>query len=1701
MDDLGNAYHPVILATDTTDLQAGTLTRIVDSLSKGLPAAAVSGAMSIYNTFLDYAGQDQYDTEQAVRRFSGDEVGDYYAENKKAIDMVGFVGTAIIPGSLGIKGLQLARSGATLGNYGRALGYAQSRSNYWLQQALKETAESGGTLKTILQSPARRKQLGWEVADQALLGTAAELAVVATMNDSPVFDGDSRGDFAWNIALGAGLSGTIGGALGSLAARGIVKTAGAQIQSELRLVDTVFDPQRMGLNKGTEIAAYLDNMLSLPDGLDRLGFKYQYNGKWQHIPGGLDISAPVRAARDNATKLAQQQIAIKFNELARGDAAIGQAYSQLVLNGMDAARAAGKSPDEIVELLHGYLENVSRISAVDLDHMALDARKFYVNLQPAGDTPLEKLASSFSPKRTATTAKQAYILADDVAPQDLKTVRAVDLGTEKLKDIWHLAPDADAVQLPDGSFRFNPKSQRVLRYKENPHTIRMFVDVNTGTISPETVPLFGDVINRNKLANTVDYISSGQRSFQMAGKAATRIDMNPIQGSARFAWASGRSLPEIMKLTGGKIDWEDIPVLQRIVELEAEASQDLLYKLKFVEGDKEIEYGEILSLRQYVDSRRLDILEQQLNAIGTAPGAKVPETRVLAANLGTTREWVEEAISNGFKFPKQEGGVLQTVDALRPQNIVMEWDFGMLPKMLPEDAYNMNMGPSHLATKELSRHYQIASRQQVADNAVATSLGDDADLIVDMEKFNAGDSRSAAQTATAEGAGAQMFGAANASYGERAKLAVQESGKNVNLLVQRRRDAVVESLSPYINQLRDSPQASAELGVLTTAIRGSEWRYVFDPTNSKRLISQEALALARKENIDIDEAIEFLGAAKSPHSFTISSDAVIEFLQAHTKINAQRGDKMLPLWNAVGLTKRVSTDPVVYVPPINTVKYPYHAFVRTKVKAGLGSDVTMITAKSEEQLRNLASRVGDDYDIIYKSDTANYYKAKGEYDYGMTLNEAGVNSDLARRGVLADFFPETRFENIMEDYLQWHAKQEEKHIRTAVQVKNQRFFNEMNFLSEQYRKVSESVTRGIGSRFKSKVADPFGDYIKTALDISKQQEFPLLDSLNDFVDNVGKAAGEALEKGFRDAKAGLISYQDANKIAERYGLGMPYRDIDSYIAANERYPRNLIREGFQKANLWLATAVLRLDVANSLVNVISTPILLGTEVSSIKQMLKKGDPLAGKLNELMSLPVPGRPGARVPSTTHLLGNAINNYFGVDKNARISRYREIGAIKDVSQLYHEVLDAVSFRPTIAGKQWAEGVNAAIEKGASITGNTFSEEFTRFVSADVMRQITDPLVAAQRMSLKEQNAYISTFVNRVQGNYVTSQRPIIFQGTTGAAVSLFQTYAFNVLQQLHRHMQAGDKRTLAVFAGLQTSVFGMNGLPFFDAVNTYLIGGQLSTPMGSIGVQNNPTHQDAYSTLSGFNKELGDWLLYGTASAFPLFTGSAPALYTRGDINPRHITILPTNIADVPAVAASIKLYDTVVGTGKSIAGGTDVSDALLQGLQHQGWNRPLAGFAQLLAGQSTTPQGALISAATDMQTTTWLGALAERTVEYGGVARLMGARPMDEAVALNTIYRQKTYQAMDRARIERLGQIVKTKLYNNELPTDEEFEDFMLKYTRSGGRIENFSQAMQRWSRDANVSIVNQLANRLNSPYGQTLQSIMGGERLPDYRGG
>ena len=73
----------------------------------------------------------------------------------------------------------------------------------------------------------------------------------------------------------------------------------------------------------------------------------------------------------------------------------------------------------------------------------------------------------------------------------------------------------------------------------------------------------------------------------------------------------------------------------------------------------------------------------------------------------------------------------------------------------------------------------------------------------------------------------------------------------------------------------------------------------------------------------------------------------------------------------------------------------------------------------------------------------------------------------------------------------------------------------------------------------------------------------------------------------------------------------------------------------------------------------------------------------------------------------------------------------------------------------------------------------------------------------------------------------------------------------MQQLFRHIGEGTVKDAAMMLGLQSTIYGMKGLPAFDAINTHIIG----------NASGNPSHRDLYDTVYGaVGKEADDWLMY-------------------------------------------------------------------------------------------------------------------------------------------------------------------------------------------------------------------------------------------------
>ena len=368
---------------------------------------------------------------------------------------------------------------------------------------------------------------------------------------------------------------------------------------------------------------------------------------------------------------------------------------------------------------------------------------------------------------------------------------------------------------------------------------------------------------------------------------------------------------------------------------------------------------------------------------------------------------------------------------------------------------------------------------------------------------------------------------------------------------------------------------------------------------------------------------------------------------------------------------------------------------------------------------------------------------------------------------------------------------------------------------------------------------------------------------------------------------------------------------------------------------------------------------------------------------------------------------------------------------------------------------------------------------------MKQMTDVAVTRGLMTPKEQLSYIRTFVNRTQGNYLASQRPLLFKGPLGQTVGLFQTYQFNLMQQLLRHVGEGPGKDAMTLLALQGTIHGMNGLPGFHAVNEHIVG----------NASGNTAHKDLYDAAYGvLGKQAGDWFTYGVGSNFLglLSPELKTNLYTRGDINPRHVTIIPTNPAQVPIVQSYGRFVSNLVSTVKELNAGADVSTTLLQGLEHNGISRPLAGIASTLKGLDNPEQASY--------TTSKRGNViaANDLLSLANLTRIVGGKPMDEAVAIDATYRYKAYALKDARNRSLLGASIKSTMIAGNMPATEQIEDFAARYVEMGGRQEEFSRWMTQLYKAANLSQANKLQRDLNNKFSESMQLLMGGEELRDF---
>lgn len=1648
-----SGVYNLVQESDTANQQAGGTSffeRLGDAATYGVGAAVVSGLQSIGNTAIFYGNKlfdadiEEFDTKRTLMDIN-DNWGKYYEDNKMPIDTVGFVATSFLPGALAVKGLKLAQSGKLLGTFGRnTLGLTTSLQEGYLAKGLKEVAQEGGNIFTQINSN-KMLSIAAGAADNALQTAFFETSVALTMNQSPFLEGEDWKDITADIFKQSAFGGILGGGIEALWTNRIFRNAGQLVDRSLRPYDTLAVLDKLDLAMGDKAFDLADQLLGLPKevlGEGVLKFGYRLNGK--NMSTDLDLTNLIdRKIKDTATA-GWLKFQKSLTEAVSTDKTVGSALGESLFNMVGIYRKAGKTDDEIRQSLGDVLYNLQGIRGV---HTETDLSKDIVfinkkeNILAKDDTAKE----IFSLKRRGDV-DTAYQVVGSFS--DLKHA-TMNVEVNSIKQAWDRG--FDSVTDIYGKIHVNPKSAILKPYDEDPKFIKAILHTPSGKIVEQASPTIADLgTSLLPLQIAGSKIVAGGKTFTNFIDSTLPDSASIAERTARYLWASSlESLPP-----GAKIPGHDFAILDRVLQ-----NPKVLGKEAGITVDiGEAGLQDIVSaddLPNWLLGHKLNTLQEFLSKNSKASPLE------LSYRLNTSQDWVEKAIASKFDLSamKEVEGMTRNLEKYAQRdNVLLMYDAKVAKQM--EDGT--------FPTSTLAYEYRKKEAVQKVQAAAASVLG------THYAKLPGVNSQELSGLADAANVGASFTGASNANYGDKLRQFAQYTGRQVALMRQEVSNDILNSVQGKLAVIQTSPNLGAELGALLTKGRlSAEPLSLFvDPISREVSVVDAASFASLKKKMEKDPQA-YLGF-KFTEKYAVSKE-VGEFLDLHhNTIQADLVGKRNILSASQGVPTNWNPDHL-YFPPIDTRRFPYFAFVRPlDGTAFAGSEVGMITAKDANELKRLADGIdAGKFQVIFKTDSEEYYKAKGLYDYSRALNSPTLDPMLRKQGKLGDFMPTLEGKAVVEDFLNHYKNTSDGLIRDAVSVNYAQTVAELDWLSSQYKKVQTSQFKYLGLAGVRNIQDPFKDYVSLMLDKSKQSEFTLWHQLNEFVDALGSRAYDAVAAATQSAREGKISWEQANQKLVDFGLPAPFTSQSQFLLSQVGNSRNLVKTAISKANTFLSNFGLRLDFFNSLVNVISTPILLGTEVSSIRNSLKLDKEMSATVGNLLTTAIPGLEGQKVPSTLKLIYNAVRNVTGENKEQLLARYNDIGVTKNIVSQYHQMNDSLALTPNIVPTAWAEKVNGLVEKGAKWTGSNLAEDFTRAVSGDVMRQITEPLVLAGKMGVKEQNAFITTFVNRVQGNYISSQRPILFQGTLGAALGLFQTYQFNLLQQLFRHIENRDGKTLAVLGAWQTGTFGLNGLPLFDAINTHII--------GSANI--NEGHNDAYSFATQVaGKDLGDWLLYGTASGLPILDGQLPSLYTRGDINPRHPTIIPISPAQVPAVEASARFAGNILNMGKQIAQGADIGPTLLMGLEHNGINRPLAGLAQVIQGFSTSATGN-INSASDL-------------ASIATFSRILGARPMDESIALNTQYRQVAYKAADRERIRELGTVVKQKVRSGDL-TPEDVQDFAAKYAQVGGRADNYAQALHEWTRDAKQSTINKIMQAHRSPYGQRMIEVMGGDQLPD----
>lgn len=1641
-DTLNIANNNTTFAEDVGNLAVG-FAEGVGNIPSFVAASLISGANQLYNVPMEIGnlfGSD-YEiskTEDVIASIDSD-LSKFYDENKEGADLVGFIASSLVPGLGGIKilnaGQTSLRAAMTANKFGtgtgKALGLLVPDKGRWIAKAVEEAA-TGTALPTLMNKNALRGMAAG-FGQNMLEATAFEVAVAATMFNSPVLEDQDFGDLAANVMWGGLVFGAVGGAVD--ATKSFFKVSKAAKQADLESMPW------------TRIEGYNE---AIPSS-ERIAMNFEQLDNIPAIPAGLPAERVdfLKAAARKKAETIELDIRSQIGKLAKGDEEVAQ-----VLYEVTKAQTKLKRQGVFIGA-----EEVTRVAEKGVLEKELEGLSKKLLLGKASAEEAER-ATNLSVAYTKAWGEGAGRVSSE-----LGKVTALSDTLKKGQKI-ELAKGGNKITAGDKSWKFDTDAK-----KDSFNMLKADGElVQARHIWAQTSPAL-------KVPTKAKPLVLGESDIPLLEKAYRELD------GEELAHFGVRQLDgEVKRFTGKPDMLAHINDTKLGLALRIHNSDSAAYKQ---------------ALRADPKAAAKQLTQDEIAAmVNVRPAMLSGELRVAGTELDDI--FALQSYSKEYSdLLRKQGSLKLDAEDLPiwniPQHTKVVYDSTSLGALTDNNVVsNMVM---------IKQHQKLY--QEGVDRAVSSFLEGDAARLVELTGADIRDS------ANRIGATPGLFTAASGNYGSLASK-TQQLGNTVTGIVERAHAKAKEALEPALYKLGQNQEAAIEYATLNNTLRSIPENYVLNEAGDKFILAavsdwQKVAAKVRAGNAALEEAAKAAGkkpprlkrvpdkpvvkTTDAPEEIAIRTESAREVAKLHIELNARRVEGLRGVRTAQGVqdTKRADA---FYPTPVDPKDSPFFALVSDDSITGTGHTKTLY-ANTDRELQSMITKLEDNPHLTVRTklEAEGYYKSIGQWDIEKTLNENYLDASVHRKGISASYTVPTDPQKVVDDLLGWHMQRETGAVRETVLAKYEVPFAELRRLGDAYTNIATSKFSNLSAlKYADDVVEnPYGGFIKTALGLKNYADYPWWVATNRMADDAISKMYTKMAKAVETAKTPQ-ELAATNKILEQSGYKGAAYDESMDLFANARASKGILTAAIQKANGILATVALRLDFLNSANNAISANVLLGSEARAVLKAIEAGDTNAvGRLAEVAKISVPGT-GRQILSPSKLIANSMKR-FGSD-TAEMQFYRDNRFITSISDQYRWTLDAMTYNGKESVQAWSsriDGVHskltAAVEKGERWTGNKLAEEFNRFVAADVMKQITDIAVTSKIMTAKEQLAYINTFVNRTQGNYLAAQRPMMFQGPIGQAVGLFQTYQFNLMQQLLRHVGEGGKRDAMSLLALQGTIHGMNGLPAFNAVNQHIVG----------NASGNQEHRDLYAATYGtVGKQAGDWLLYGMASNMLLLPDLKVNLYTRGDINPRYITVLPTSPADVPIVGAATKFFSNLFETAGKLAAGGDVGTVLLQGIEHNGVSRPLAGLGQTLEGlanplgqtYSTSNKGNVI-ASNDL-------------LSLANLGRLAGGKPMDEAIAIDATFRLNAYTLRDNKKRQALGESIKSTLIAGKEPSTEQMDSFAQGYAETGGKQEQFNQWMVQLYKTANTSQANKIQEGLGSRFSQDMQEIMGGYRLKDF---